>query len=116
MNYDDKLMESLVFDDRGLMPAIVVDEQGQVLMLAYVDQEALDRMLHDGETWFYSRSRKEYWHKGATSGNTQEVVSIDVDCDADTLLLRVRQHGSGACHTGSYSCFTRGLAASELDK
>ncbi len=116
MNFDDKLMERLVFDDRGLMPAIVVDDRGRVLMLAYVDREALDRMLRDGETWFYSRSRQEYWHKGATSGNTQEVLTIDVDCDADTLLIGVRQNGSGACHTGSYSCFTRGLAASEANK
>jgi phosphoribosyl-AMP cyclohydrolase len=116
VNHDGKLLEGLVFDDRGLMPAIVVDDHGQVLMLAYVDQEAVDRMLRDGETWFYSRSRKEYWHKGATSGNTQEVLTIDVDCDADTLLIRVRQRGSGACHTGSYSCFTRRLAGSEVSQ
>lgn len=107
---DEKLIPELIFDSRGLMPAIVVDEEGQVLMLAWVDQEALRRMLRDGETWFYSRSRQEYWHKGATSGNIQEVLSISVDCDADTLLIRVHQHGQGACHTGTYSCFSRSLA------
>lgn len=110
MKHDGELIKSLVFDDRGLMPAIVVDQAGQVLMLAYVDQEAVRRTLRDGETWFYSRSRQEYWHKGATSGNTQEVLSIEVDCDADALLIRVHQRGSGACHTGSYSCFARALA------
>ncbi|MGC9155032.1 MAG: phosphoribosyl-AMP cyclohydrolase [Ferrimicrobium sp.] len=107
---DEELIPELIFDSRGLMPAIVVDEEGQVLMLAWVDQEALRRMLRDGETWFYSRSRQEYWHKGATSGNIQEVLSISVDCDADTLLIRVHQHGQGACHTGTYSCFSRLLA------
>ncbi len=107
---DEKLIPELIFDSRGLMPAIVVDKEGQVLMLAWVDQEALRRMLRDGETWFYSRSRQEYWHKGATSGNIQEVLSISVDCDADTLLIQVHQHGQGACHTGTYSCFSRSLA------
>jgi phosphoribosyl-AMP cyclohydrolase len=99
----------LVFNDQGLIPAIVIDEAGQVLMLAYMDVEALRRTIRDGETWFYSRSRQEYWHKGATSGNTQELLAIVTDCDADTLLVRVRQRGVGACHTGSYSCFTRPL-------
>jgi phosphoribosyl-AMP cyclohydrolase len=107
------LVQALHYDDRGLMPAIVVDEADQVLMLAYVDAEALTRMLRDGETWFYSRSRQEYWHKGATSGNTQKVVSIVTDCDQDTLLIRVNQRGAGACHTGTYSCFTHPIAQSE---
>ncbi|WP_298208318.1 phosphoribosyl-AMP cyclohydrolase [Ferrimicrobium sp.] len=110
IEYDDELLASLVFDGRGLMPAVVVDDEERVLMVAWVDEEAIRRMLLDGETWFYSRSRQEYWHKGATSGNTQKVLAIVVDCDADTLLIRVHQNGGGACHTGTYSCFTRMMA------
>ncbi len=113
MGLGEVLVGDLRYGERGLMPAIVIDEGGRVLMLAYVDAEALSRMLRDGETWFYSRSRQEYWHKGATSGNTQKVLSILTDCDSDTLLIRVRQNGAGACHTGSYSCFTHAIARFE---
>jgi phosphoribosyl-ATP pyrophosphohydrolase/phosphoribosyl-AMP cyclohydrolase len=87
------------WDDRGLAPAIVQDAAtGQVLMLAYVNQESLRLTLERGETWFWSRSRGELWHKGATSGNTQRVVEVRYDCDADTLLILVEPAGP-ACHT-----------------
>jgi len=93
------------WDERGLAPAIVQDANtGQVLMLAYMNQESLERTLATGETWFWSRSRRELWRKGATSGNTQRVVEIRYDCDADTLLLRIEPAGP-ACHTGHQSCF-----------
>ena len=96
---------NLKFDARGLIPAIAQDaETGQVLMLAYMDQEALRRTLETGEVWFYSRSRKELWHKGATSGSILKLVSITQDCDGDALLLKVRPQGP-VCHTGAQSCF-----------
>ena len=95
---------------QGLVPAIVQDAgTGQVLMLAYMSEESLQRTLETGETWFWSRSRGELWHKGATSGNTQRVVDMRYDCDADTLLLRVEPAGP-ACHTGQQSCFYRRLS------
>ena len=90
---------------KGLVPAIVTDSQTKdVLMLAYMNEESYRKTLETKETWFYSRSREELWHKGATSGNTQTVVSIDLDCDKDTLLIRVKPKGP-ACHTGKTSCF-----------
>jgi phosphoribosyl-AMP cyclohydrolase len=93
------------FDARGLIPAIVQDAQtGQVLMLAWMNQAALDLTLSSGETHFWSRSRQELWHKGATSGNIQTVVDISLDCDQDAILVRVRPAGP-ACHTGAVSCF-----------
>ena len=99
--------EELTFDDRGLLPAIVQDvETESVLMLAWVDAEALRRTLDTKTTWFWSRSRQEYWNKGATSGNTQKVVEVRYDCDADAVLMRVEPAGP-ACHTGEYSCFYR---------
>jgi phosphoribosyl-AMP cyclohydrolase len=99
--------EELVFDERGLAPAIVQDATtGEVLMLAWVDAEAVRRTLETRTTWFWSRSRKEYWNKGATSGNTQDVVEVRYDCDADALLMRVDPKGP-ACHTGERSCFYR---------
>jgi phosphoribosyl-AMP cyclohydrolase / phosphoribosyl-ATP pyrophosphohydrolase len=95
------------FDERGLVPAVVQDaESGEVLMLAYMNGESLKRTLETGETHFWSRSRQELWHKGGTSGHTQAVVGIRLDCDSDALLVRVRQQGV-ACHTGEYSCFHR---------
>lgn len=93
------------FKKSGLIPAIITDaENGEVLMLAYMNEESLQKTLETGYTWFWSRSRQEYWNKGATSGNVQKVVSIYGDCDDDTLLVNVEQTGV-ACHTGSYSCF-----------
>ena len=93
------------FDEKGLVPAIVQEENGQVLMLAYMNKESLEKTLETGYTWFYSRSREKLWQKGETSGNVQQVKEISYDCDGDTLLVRVHQTGV-ACHTGSYSCFS----------
>ena len=92
------------FDEKGLVPAIIQEENGQVLMLAYMNQESLEKTIETGYTWFFSRSRQRLWKKGETSGNTQKVKEIFYDCDGDTLLVRVHQTGV-ACHTGSYSCF-----------
>ncbi|MDC3426206.1 bifunctional phosphoribosyl-AMP cyclohydrolase/phosphoribosyl-ATP diphosphatase HisIE [Aquibacillus sp. 3ASR75-11] len=90
---------------KGLLPAIVVDDRsGDVLMLAYMNEESYQKTVETKETWFYSRSREELWHKGATSGNVQYVQSIEVDCDQDTLLIRVQPQGP-ACHTGERTCF-----------
>ena len=98
-------LENLKFDERGLMPAIVQDvDTKEVLMLAYMNDESLRKTLSTGETWFWSRSRKELWHKGETSGHIQKVKSINYDCDGDTLLIQVEQVGV-ACHTGARSCF-----------
>lgn len=97
--------DSLVFNDAGLIPAIVQSaESKQVLMLAWMSQESLDMTIQLGETVFFSRSRQELWHKGKTSGNTQSVLNISVDCDSDSLLIQVRENGP-ACHTGSQTCF-----------
>ncbi len=97
------------YDENGLVPAVVQDaESGQVLMVAYMNQEALEATLKTGQTHFWSRSRQELWHKGATSGNIQQVVGLWIDCDGDTLLVRVNRAGP-ACHTGSPSCFYRTL-------
>lgn len=101
--------ENLKFNQAGLLPAIVQDaNNNRVLMLAWVNRESLQRTLQSGETWFWSRSRQELWHKGATSGNTQKVKEIYYDCDGDTLLIRVDPAGP-ACHTGQVSCFFRKL-------
>lgn len=100
---------NLKFDANRLIPAIVQDaDTRQVLMLAYMNSESLRLTMETGETWFWSRSRKELWHKGATSGNIQKVVEVKVDCDADTLLIRVNPAGP-ACHTGERSCFYRNM-------
>ncbi len=105
-------MTQLKWDERGLLPAIVQDQAtGEVLMLAWMNAEALDRTRASGQAWFWSRSRNELWHKGATSGNTMHVAAIFFDCDADTLLLKVHPAGP-ACHTGQRSCFYRSLEAS----
>jgi len=90
---------------KGLLPAIIVDNQTQeVLMLAYMDETAFNKTVETKETWFYSRSRNEYWNKGATSGNKQMVKSIQYDCDGDTILIKVDPLGP-ACHTGEKTCF-----------
>lgn len=99
----------LAFDERGLIPCIVQDaETKDVLMMAWMNEESLRLTLERGETVFWSRSRRELWHKGATSGNTQELVELRYDCDADTLLALVRPAGP-ACHTGARTCFFREL-------
>ena len=92
----------------GLVPAIVQEaETGEVLMLAYMNEEAYRRTVETGRAWFYSRSRDEFWMKGETSGHVQEVREVRVDCDADTVLLKVQQVGGAACHEGYRSCFYR---------
>lgn len=101
--------EELSFDERGLLPAIVQDATTkQVLMLAWVDAEAVRRTVASGTTWFWSRSRGDYWNKGATSGNVQRLVELRYDCDADALLMLVDAAGP-ACHTGETTCFYRTL-------
>ncbi len=97
------------FDIHGLVPAIVQDaETSEVLMMAYMNQESLQLTLQTNETYFWSRSRNELWHKGGTSGNIQKVVEVRVDCDADTLLILVHPAGP-ACHTGNQTCFYRSI-------
>lgn len=93
------------FKKSDLIPAIIQEESsGEVLMLAYMNRESMQKTLETGYTWFWSRSRQELWNKGATSGHLQKIVSIHGDCDDDTLLIKVIQTGA-ACHTGSHSCF-----------
>lgn len=103
---------AIVYGENGLVPAIIQDaESGEVLMLAWMDEEAVRRTLTTGRVTFWSRSRQEYWRKGDTSGHRQYVQSVAMDCDGDTLLVRVTQLGA-ACHTGTRSCFTgRGIDA-----
>jgi phosphoribosyl-AMP cyclohydrolase len=98
-------LEAVKYDARGLVPCIVQEwSTGEVLMLAYMNAESLRRTLATGTTWFFSRSRNEYWNKGATSGHFQKVRELRYDCDGDTLLALVEQIGA-ACHTGDHSCF-----------
>lgn len=100
-------MENLKFASNGLIPAVVQDARTKdVLMVAWMNADSLQKTVESGETWFWSRSRGELWHKGATSGNIQKVVEIRYDCDGDTLLVLVEPAGP-ACHTGSTSCFYR---------
>ena len=97
------------FDDKGLIPAIAQDAKtGEVLMVAYMNQESLEKTLATGQAWFFSRRRKELWHKGATSGNYLNVKKVFIDCDEDTVLLQVDAAGP-VCHTGNRSCFFREL-------
>jgi phosphoribosyl-ATP pyrophosphohydrolase/phosphoribosyl-AMP cyclohydrolase len=102
-------LEDVRFDERGLIAAVVQDARTrEVLTLAYMNAESLRRTLAEGETWFWSRSRAELWHKGATSGHTQKVVEVRLDCDADALVVLVEPRGP-ACHTGARSCFQKGV-------
>jgi phosphoribosyl-ATP pyrophosphohydrolase/phosphoribosyl-AMP cyclohydrolase len=101
----DDFINKLKFDDKGLIPAIIQDyTNGQVLMLAYMNEQSLRKTMETGQTYFYSRSRDELWHKGETSGHFQNVKGMSYDCDADALLIKVEQMGA-ACHTGHRSCF-----------
>ncbi|MFZ5642109.1 MAG: phosphoribosyl-AMP cyclohydrolase [Bacillota bacterium] len=98
-------VDGLKYGEDGLIPAIVQDsETGEVLMMAYMNREAVKKTLESGETWFWSRSRKKFWHKGETSGNTQKITDMFYDCDKDTLLVKVIQKGA-ACHEGYHTCF-----------
>ena len=103
------MIDDVRFDDRGLVPAVVQDvASGDVLMLAWMNEEAVRRTVESGRTWFWSRSRGELWRKGDTSGHVQHVHDVRYDCDGDALLVRVDQVGA-ACHTGERSCFFRSL-------
>ena len=107
-----EFLAAVNYNEAGLVPAVVQDAAtGRVLMLAWMNAESLRRTLEAGETVFWSRSRQSFWHKGATSGNTQRVVALRLDCDGDTLLVQVEPVGP-ACHTGAVSCFYRELASS----
>jgi phosphoribosyl-AMP cyclohydrolase / phosphoribosyl-ATP pyrophosphohydrolase len=102
-------LTNLKFDANGLITTVIQDAATKdVLMVAWMNAETLQKTLESGETWFWSRSRGELWHKGGTSGNTQKVVEIRYDCDGDTLLVLVNANGP-ACHTGEISCFFRSL-------
>ena len=97
----------LAYNDQGLIPCIVQDaDSREVLMMAWMNEESVNRTLDQGTTWFWSRSRQKYWHKGEESGNTQQLVQLRYDCDADTLLALVKPAGP-ACHTGNTTCFYR---------
>jgi phosphoribosyl-AMP cyclohydrolase / phosphoribosyl-ATP pyrophosphohydrolase len=99
-------LDQIRYDEKGLVPAIVQDYlDGTVLMMAWMNSESLYKTLETGQTWFWSRSRQEFWNKGATSGHVQHVKSIRYDCDSDALLVTVEQIGDIACHTGERSCF-----------
>jgi phosphoribosyl-AMP cyclohydrolase len=110
LTFDEDLLAAMDFGKEadGLVPAVVQDAaDGTVLTVAYMDAEALRRTLASGRTWFYSRSRQEYWQKGETSGDRQYVREVRMDCDGDALVVLVDQHGRGACHTGARTCFYR---------
>jgi phosphoribosyl-AMP cyclohydrolase len=105
---DEATISAIAFNDDGLVPAIVQEHgTGQVLMLGWMDAVALRRTLSSGRTWFWSRSRQEYWCKGETSGDRQWVRGAYYDCDGDAVLVVVDQEGRGACHTGERTCFFR---------
>ena len=108
------MLPNLKYDSNGLIPAIIQDNiNGEVLMLAYMNKEALDKTVSSGFTHFWSRSRNKMWKKGETSGHVQEVKAIFYDCDKDTVLIKVIQHGPGACHTGHRSCFFTDITGEE---
>ena len=119
VNHDlssEPILSQLRYDDRGLIPAIVQDYlDGTVLMLAWMNLESVQKTLDSGETWFWSRSRGELWHKGATSGHIQKVKSFRYDCDCDALLVGVEQIGDIACHTGERSCFYQDNQGQRVD-
>ena len=108
-----EFINNLKFDENGLIPAIVQDSvSGKVLMLGYMNREAVEKTIETRKTWFYSRSRKTLWNKGETSGNYHNVVDILYDCDNDALLIKVIPHGP-TCHTNNYSCFYRNIEGRE---
>ena len=109
------MLSNLKFNEKGLIPAIVQDaDTGEVLMLGYMNEEALRRTLSSGEVWFYSRSRQELWHKGATSGNRIKVRSVWKDCDSDTILVTGTPMGP-VCHTGNKTCFFEELTQQDVE-
>ena len=109
------MINNLQFNEKGLIPAIAQDaDTGEVLMLGYMNEEALRRTLSSGEVWFYSRSRQELWHKGETSGNRIKVRSVWQDCDGDTILVKGKATGP-VCHTGNKTCFFQQLTKQEIE-
>ncbi|MGE0432994.1 MAG: phosphoribosyl-ATP diphosphatase [Planctomycetota bacterium] len=108
LDFEACTADLLNLTDDSRVPTVVQDESGQVLMLAYSNRASLTRALREGKGVYFSRSRNELWEKGATSGDTQDLLEMRVDCDRDTFLFRVRQHGDGACHRKTYSCFGDG--------
>lgn len=114
-NIEETLSLKLRFNSEGLIPVVTQEEKsGEVLMVAYMNKEAFEETLKRGEMVYYSRSRQSLWHKGATSGCVQKLLSLSVDCDQDTLLAKVEQKGGGACHTGRKSCFYRQVEGQAL--
>jgi phosphoribosyl-AMP cyclohydrolase len=110
--YTEAELDAVHYDADGLVPAIVQEaDTGQVLMLAWMNRESLEKTLSTGRTWFWSRSRQEYWCKGETSGDRQYVRDARYDCDMDVLLFVVDQEGRGACHTGERTCFFRAFGS-----
>jgi phosphoribosyl-ATP pyrophosphohydrolase/phosphoribosyl-AMP cyclohydrolase len=108
------LIKNIQFNEKGLIPAIAQDEDtGEVLMLGYMNEEALRRTITSGEVWFYSRSRQELWHKGETSGSRIKVRSIWKDCDSDTILIKGKATGP-VCHTGNKTCFFQQLSEQDV--
>ena len=108
---DDQL-DAVAYNADGLVPAIIQEaDTGRILMMAWMNDDSVRRTLETGRTWFWSRSRQEYWCKGETSGDRQFVREAYFDCDGDTLLFTVEQEGNGACHTGEYSCFFRAFGS-----
>ncbi len=113
--YDAGHLDNVTFNADGLVPAIVQEHgTGRILMMAWMNDESLRKSLDTGRTWFWSRSRQEYWCKGETSGDRQYIREAYYDCDGDTLLLVVEQEGNGACHTGEYSCFYRSFGDADV--
>jgi phosphoribosyl-AMP cyclohydrolase len=109
------LIKDIKFNENGLIPAIAQDaDTGEVLMLAYMNEEALRRTLSSGEAWFYSRSRKKLWHKGETSGSIIKVSSVFKDCDSDTILIKGKASGP-VCHTGNRTCFFQELTKPDVE-
>jgi phosphoribosyl-AMP cyclohydrolase/phosphoribosyl-ATP pyrophosphohydrolase/phosphoribosyl-AMP cyclohydrolase len=110
--HTDAEIAAVAFDAAGLVPAIIQEESTrEVLMVGWMNEESLRKTLETGRTWFWSRSRQEYWCKGETSGDRQYVREAFYDCDADVLLFKVEQEGRGACHTGERSCFFRAFGS-----
>ncbi len=111
------MLSELKYSEQGLIPAIIQSiNNGEVLMMAYMNKTSLEKSIESGYTHFWSRSRKKFWKKGESSGHTQEIKEILLDCDADTLLIKVIQHGPGACHTGHKSCFYKNIEGEEIHK
>ena len=109
-----KFLDEIKFDDKGLVPAVIQDYQnGEILMLAYMNRESLQKTLSSGKTHFWSRSRQKFWLKGQSSGHVQEIKEVFIDCDMDTLVFKVDQKVA-ACHTGYRSCFYRKIEGEEL--